>query len=125
MDEKEHKLQSTAEAIESDGKKEVLESQEITVNKSKDPIEEPTSAKVEGSDNDNKPTDKNLKSTEDNPQVKTEEVLDEIDQENAEDAEDSENEKRHEIPLLDYHAMSMENLVGELQRLVKNEKVQA
>ncbi|NNC33835.1 MAG: DUF349 domain-containing protein, partial [Croceitalea sp.] len=39
--------------------------------------------------------------------------------------EDSENEKRHEIPLLDYHAMSMENLVGELQRLVKNEKVQA
>ncbi|NNM17247.1 MAG: DUF349 domain-containing protein [Croceitalea sp.] len=125
MDEKEHKLQSTAEAIESDGKKEVLESQEITVNKSKDPIEEPTSAKVEGGDNDNKPTDKNLKSAEDNPQVKTEEVLDEIDQENAEDAEDSENEKRHEIPLLDYHAMSMENLVGELQRLVKNEKVQA
>ncbi|NNL09062.1 MAG: DUF349 domain-containing protein [Croceitalea sp.] len=125
MDEKEHKLQSTAEAIESDGKKEVLESQEITVNKSKDPIEEPTSAKVEGSDNDNKPTDKNLKSAEDNPEVKTEEALDEIDQENAEDAEDSENEKRHEIPLLDYHAMSMENLVGELQRLVKNEKVQA
>ncbi len=53
------------------------------------------------------------------------EVLDEIDQENAEDAEDTENEKRHHIPFLDYHAMSMENLVGELQRLVKNEKVQA
>ncbi|MEO0570508.1 MAG: DUF349 domain-containing protein [Bacteroidota bacterium] len=53
------------------------------------------------------------------------EVLDEIDQENAEDAEDSENEKRHHIQFLDYHAMSMENLVGELQRLVKNEKVQA
>lgn len=49
----------------------------------------------------------------------------EIDNENAEDAEDSENEKRHYIPMLDYHAMSMENLVGELQRLVKNEKVQA
>ena len=55
----------------------------------------------------------------------TKEVLDEIDQENAEDAEDTENEKRHHIPFLDYHAMSMENLVGELQRLVKNEKVQA
>ncbi len=54
-----------------------------------------------------------------------EEVLDEIDQENAEDAEDTENEKRHHIPFLDYHSMSMENLVGELQRLVKNEKVQA
>ncbi|MFK7811939.1 MAG: DUF349 domain-containing protein, partial [Maribacter sp.] len=49
----------------------------------------------------------------------------EIDQENAEDAEDKENEKRHHIPVLDYHSMSMENLVGELQRLVKNEKVQA
>ena len=54
-----------------------------------------------------------------------EDVLQEIDQENAEDAEDTDNEKRHHIPFLDYHAMSMENLVGELQRLVKNEKVQA
>ncbi|MCK0160223.1 DUF349 domain-containing protein [Allomuricauda sp. F6463D] len=53
------------------------------------------------------------------------EHLDEIDESNAEDAEDSENEKRHTIPVLDYHSMSMENLVGELQRLVKNEKVQA
>lgn len=54
-----------------------------------------------------------------------EEVLNEIDESNAEDAEDEDNHKRHTIPLLDYHAMSMENLVGELQRLVKNEKVQA
>lgn len=54
-----------------------------------------------------------------------EKVLDEIDQENAEDAEDTDNEKRHHIPFLDYHSLSMENLVGELQRLVKNEKVQA
>ena len=54
-----------------------------------------------------------------------EELQEEIDLENPEDAEDKDNEKRHHIPLLDYHAMSMENLVGELQRLVKNEKVQA
>ena len=53
------------------------------------------------------------------------EIIDEIEETNAEDAEDQDNQKRHEIPLLDYHAMSMENLVGELQRLVKNEKVQA
>ena len=52
-------------------------------------------------------------------------VLQEIDETNAEDAEDNDTEKRHQIPLLDYHAMSMENLVGELQKLVKNEKVQA
>ena len=49
----------------------------------------------------------------------------EIDASNAEDAEDSENERRHHIPFLDYHALSMENLVGELQRLLRTEKVQA
>lgn len=52
-------------------------------------------------------------------------LLNEIDDANAEDAEDADNHQRHVIPLLDYHALSMENLVGELQRLVKNEKVQA
>lgn len=49
----------------------------------------------------------------------------EIDQSNAEDAEDSENERRHQIPFLDYHSLSLENLVGELQRLLRTEKVQA
>ena len=52
-------------------------------------------------------------------------VLKEIDHTNAEDAEDTENYRRHHIPMLDYHSMSMENLVGELQRLVKNEKIQS
>lgn len=54
-----------------------------------------------------------------------EDVLEEIDERNAEDAEDTDTVQRHGIKLLDYHGMSMENLVGELQRLVKNEKVQA
>jgi len=53
------------------------------------------------------------------------EHLEAIDKSNAEDAEDQHNVERHSIPLLDYHSMPMENLVGELQRLVKNEKVQA
>ncbi|WP_291868450.1 DUF349 domain-containing protein [Maribacter sp.] len=56
---------------------------------------------------------------------KEETIHKEIDESNAEDAEDTHNEKRHEIPILDYHSMSMENLAGELQRLVRNEKVQA
>jgi len=54
-----------------------------------------------------------------------EDVLEEIDESNAEDAEDEDNQQRHQIPMPDYHAMSMENLVGELQRLIRNEKVQA
>ncbi len=64
-------------------------------------------------------------SKKDEKEEKEVDVLDEIDESNAEDAEDTETQKRHEIPFLDYHSMSMENLVGELQRLVRNEKVQA
>src|SRR5690606_9027426 len=56
---------------------------------------------------------------------KEDDVMGEIDDSNAEDAEDEDNKYRHTIPLLDYHAMTMENLVGELQKLVRNEKVQA
>ncbi len=54
-----------------------------------------------------------------------EDVLNEIEETNAEDAEDEDNHRRHHIPMHDYHSMTMENLVGELQRLVRNEKVQA
>ncbi|WP_232780510.1 DUF349 domain-containing protein [Capnocytophaga cynodegmi] len=53
------------------------------------------------------------------------EYLDEIHQENAEDAEDFENSKRHEIPLLNYEAMSLEALSKEFKRLLHTEKVQA
>ncbi|SIQ81641.1 DUF349 domain-containing protein [Maribacter ulvicola] len=63
--------------------------------------------------------------TESNEDTASADVMNEIDDSNAEDAEDTHTEKRHEIPMPDYHEMSMENLVGELQRLVKNEKVQA
>lgn len=70
-----------------------------------------------------KETDSDLKKT---SQTKSSEEEDEVlDDENAEDAEDADNERRHAIPLLDYEAMSMENLVGELQKLIRNEKVQS
>ncbi|WP_273566464.1 DUF349 domain-containing protein [Maribacter halichondriae] len=62
---------------------------------------------------------------EENTKDESDKVLEEIDEENAEDAEDADNHHRHHIPILDYHSMSMENLVGELQRLIRNEKVQA
>src|SRR5690606_36520551 len=51
--------------------------------------------------------------------------MDEIDESNAEDAEDTDNEKRHQIPFLDYHGRTPANRQGERQRLVRNEKVQA
>ena len=81
---------------------------------------------IEGSTKDKKPQIEevsNTKQTEDDS--KSEEVLAEIDESNAEDAEDNDNHHRHHIPFLDYHEMNIENLTGELQKLVRNEKVQA
>ena len=49
----------------------------------------------------------------------------EIDESNAEDAEDDDNHQRHSIPMPDYHAMSMEMLVSEFDKLLKEHKVQA
>ena len=51
--------------------------------------------------------------------------LNEINESNAEDAEDDGHKDRHVIPLLDYHSLSMEKLVDEIEKLVKNEKIQA
>ena len=56
---------------------------------------------------------------------KDDDPLNEIDESNAEDAEDDGHKDRHEIPLLDYHSLSMEKLVDEIEKLVKNEKIQA
>ena len=49
----------------------------------------------------------------------------EIDESNAEDAEDEGHKERHEIPMLDYHAMNMDTLVEELNILITKEKIQA
>ena len=54
-----------------------------------------------------------------------EEVINEIDESNAEDAEGEGNSDRHKIEVKDYHAMSLEQLVDELEMLIKNEKAQA
>lgn len=43
----------------------------------------------------------------------------------AEDSEDESATERHGIEKKDYHAMSKEELIAELERLVKNEKIQA
>ncbi len=52
-------------------------------------------------------------------------VLNEIEESNAEDAEDAGNQERHTIEQKDYHGMSLDILVLEIEKLVKNEKVQA
>ncbi|MGO4920418.1 DUF349 domain-containing protein [Maribacter spongiicola] len=92
--------------------KTVTETAENAVSETVDSVKESTEVEVETS----------TKSNEESVEA---DVMEEIDDSNAEDAEDTDTEKRHEIPMPDYHEMSMENLVGELQRLVNNEKVQS
>jgi len=50
--------------------------------------------------------------------------VDEIDESNAEDAEDESNVERHSLEEKDYHAMNMEQLVLELEKLLKHQKIQ-
>ena len=50
-------------------------------------------------------------------------VINAIEQVNAEESEDETLKDRHEIPMLDYEALSMEHLVDELGHLVTIEKV--
>lgn len=50
-------------------------------------------------------------------------ALESIDESNAEESEDETLKNRHEIPLLDYDTMSLQQLVEELENLVAVEKV--
>lgn len=59
------------------------------------------------------------------PDTEEDEHHKEIEEANAEDSEDADNIARHEIELKDYDAMSMDALVIEIEKLLKNEKVQA
>ncbi|VXB98949.1 DUF349 domain-containing protein [Maribacter litoralis] len=88
---------------------------QATESKVEETVEDSTNSTEQPEDN----------ASEENESTANTDVMNEIDDSNAEDAEDTDTEKRHEIPMPDYHEMNMENLVGELQRLVKNEKVQA
>lgn len=96
---------------------------EVTENVMESASEEKQPMMEEVIDQDRLEPETNPKSSK--PSSESKEVIDEIAEDNAEDAEDNDNHHRHSIPLLDYHAMSIENLTGELQKLVKNEKVQA
>ena len=50
--------------------------------------------------------------------------VEEIDESNAEDAEDESNSERHSLETKDYHAMPMDLLVLEFEKLLKNHKIQ-
>jgi len=124
MQENEQKLQETEGGIENN-------SDAVNQMEQENPISEPNTSndtvneRKEVSSPDAESTETTRKEENSDVSEETDQVIEEIEESNAEDAEDEDNEKRHHIPMLDYHSMSIENLVGELQRLIKNEKVQA
>ncbi len=58
-------------------------------------------------------------------EIKPQTAQDEIDNSNAEESEDDSVKDKHDIPLLDYESMTMEDLVSELEKLISNHKVMA
>lgn len=126
LEEKDEQLHQNVEETQNS---ETTVEQKVT-EKSTEEIEIPTTEDAdtipaEASADGNEPSQIATESITDGEKKSEEDVHEEIDESNAEDAEDEDNHHRHHIPLLDYHSMSMENLVGELQKLVRNEKIQA
>jgi len=72
--------------------------------------------------NDNNTEDQLNKTTESGTIVETAKVVDAIENEVAEEAEKA--DEKHQIPMLDYDAMELEQLVVELEKLIKNNPVQ-
>ncbi|MBC3847238.1 DUF349 domain-containing protein [Winogradskyella echinorum] len=123
---------------EADGKKEV-ESQETTpTQETTTEVEAKTETEVEQDVNTQSEevvhTEETVETNSETEQVEAEEKpeaentsedhVDEIEASNAEDAEDESNAERHELEDKDYHAMTMDQLVTEFNKLLKHHKIQ-
>lgn len=108
---------------DADGKKEV-ETTETTPTQETTPIVE-TESETTNVEKTDAVEDVEIKNeTEGVTEVAGDNHVDEIDASNAEDAEDESNAERHEVEEKDYHAMTMDELATELNRLLKHHKVQ-
>jgi hypothetical protein len=125
------------EALEKESKVEEQGIEDANAEDSKEekstPKEEETSekeskVKEQGIENANAEDSKKEKSTsKEEESSKKESKVEEQDIEdaNAEDSEDADISRRHDIEMKDYHAMSLDELVLEIENLVKKEKVQS
>ncbi|WP_405569222.1 DUF349 domain-containing protein [Winogradskyella sp. Asnod2-B02-A] len=108
---------------DADGKKEV-ETTETTPTQETTPIVE-TEIETTNVEKTDAVEDVEIKNeTEGVTEVAGDNHVDEIDASNAEDAEDESNAERHEVEEKDYHAMTMDELATELNRLLKHHKIQ-
>ena len=114
---------------EADGKEEVKPTQETTEESQETveetPKEEQTEEVVTADEENDSNTSNQEPENAKNDEGDDESGINEIDESNAEDAEDEGNKDRHDIEHKEYDKMSLEELVSELDKLVKNEKVQA
>lgn len=105
---------------EADGKKEEIQLETDTKTENQNVVESDEKITESDEESDDQTTNSNV---EDNQ--KEDDAINEIDESNAEDAEDEGNAERHHIEEKEYDKMALEDLTDELEKLVKNEKVQA
>ncbi len=120
---KDDDLDNQHQAKSNDGESEKAEDENVVESEVKEEKEIENTTKVDGPD-DAEQDDKVENDTKSNDE-QYDDHHKEIDDANAEDSEDEDNALRHGIELKDYDAMSMDELVIELEKLLKNEKVQA
>ncbi|SHG43704.1 DUF349 domain-containing protein [Winogradskyella jejuensis] len=80
--------------------------------------------KVESTPNENQTEFKAEETPTEEVETTEEAHVEEIENSNAEDAEDESNAERHKLEDKDYHAMGMDALVSEFEKLLKNNKIQ-
>ncbi|WP_179346354.1 DUF349 domain-containing protein [Winogradskyella ursingii] len=117
----------TTETIEDSSKAQINEVEaETKIDKPEDKVEK-AETKVDA-DVNNEDSAETTKTKEDSKSEREssskDSHVDEIDAENAEDAEDETNAERHNLEDKDYHAMTMDQLVKELDQLLKKHKIQ-
>lgn len=119
----------TVKALPNEQHEEVMDKSETSENAviKSDDQNNPTIDKSEGDISEEIPVEQNKQTKDAVDESENHESggLDEIDESNAEDAEDEGHKDRHQIPMPDYHSMNLDKLVDELDKLLKNEKVQA
>ena len=110
--------------LEADGN---LENNSVESSKSKTEVLEKTALSepidVPAEDNAVLPSNEELPESAPTAETENQTALDAIAETNAEESEDETRKERHDIPMQDYDALSLDELVEELKSLVSREKV--
>ena len=117
---------TSEEVIETTKTVNTTETEEVSEVAKEEPTTAETKAETVSEDKPEAPSEETKEATETVSETtkKADAHVEEIEEANAEDAEDETNAERHEVESKDYHAMTMEQLVDELESLLNNKKIQ-